>query len=88
MQSSAKNICTHVIRRVYSTSNYEDSDITTAVYVHRFIVREYVYHNVLYVTHDDGNDDFLREGKIAITDMRVRQEGEGRRRERDQHVST
>lgn len=39
----------------------KNNDITTAVYVHRFIVREYVYHNVLYVTHDNGNDEFLRD---------------------------
>jgi hypothetical protein len=54
--------------------------------VHRFIVREYVYYNVLYVTHDSGSDDFLREGKRANTSMRARQEGEGRRREKDMNM--
>lgn len=54
--------------------------------MHRFIVREYVYYNVLYVTHDSGSDEFLREGKRANTIMRARQEGEGRMRERYEHV--
>jgi hypothetical protein len=55
---------------MYNNSRY--------LYVHRFIVREYVYYNVLYVTHDSGSDEFLREGKRANTIMRARQEGEGR----------
>lgn len=54
--------------------------------MHRFIVREYVYYNVLYVTHDSGSDEFLREGKRANTNMRARQEGEGRRREKDMNT--
>lgn len=54
--------------------------------MHRFIVREYVYYNVLYVTHDSGSDEFLREGKRANTSMRARQEGEGRRREKDMNT--
>lgn len=55
---------------MYNNSRY--------LYEHRFIVREYVYYNVLYVTHDSGSDEFLREGKRANTIMRARQEGEGR----------
>jgi hypothetical protein len=64
---------------MYNNSRY--------LYVHRFIVREYVYYNVLYVTHDNGSDEFLREEKRANTIMRARQEGErGNVRERYEHV--
>jgi hypothetical protein len=63
---------------MYNNSRY--------LYVHRFIVREYVYYNVLYVTHDSGSDEFLRgeEGKHN-------HESEARRRrenvrERYEHV--
>jgi len=42
-----------------------------------------VYHNVLYVTHASGNDEFYGEGKIANTGMREggkKAKGDGERK--------